>query len=119
MLAPPGGRGRLSREGDPLIAEDGRRFAIDRRIVRMLDGVDEGLAAELAVQEAALDIYLDQRQFLTQYDRTVMTPLAIEQMLGPFSGEALDAGCGVGTRRHSAESGRLSGVHSREYGLQT
>jgi SAM-dependent methyltransferase len=76
----------------------------------MLGQPDSELAKELIAQEAALDIYLDERQLLTQYDHRVTTPLAIEELLGPISGEILDAGCGTGA------VGRLY-PHLEPYGL--
>lgn len=101
VLAPitqPGGGSRLRRtaDGEALVADNGRRFAIDRGIVRMLGQPDDGLAKELISQEAALNLYLDERQLLTLYDHRVTTPLAIEALLGPVSGEILDVGCGTG-----------------------
>jgi SAM-dependent methyltransferase len=74
---------------------DGRRFPIESGIVRMLDEVDPGLAAELEAQKAALDIYLDERLLLTRYEHTIAR-LVVEKLLGQVAGEVLDAGCGVG-----------------------
>lgn len=95
LLVPPGGRGTLDRNGDALVSDDGRRFPIEGGIVRMLEAVDPGLAAELKAQEAALAIYLNDRFLLTRYERT-LARVAVEDLLGTVSGPVLDAGCGIG-----------------------
>jgi SAM-dependent methyltransferase len=85
----------LRRDGEWLVDGDGRRFPLESGVVRMLDEVDSGLAAELQAQKAALDIYLDERLLLTRYERTVAR-LVVEKLLGHVAGHVLDAGCGVG-----------------------
>jgi ubiquinone/menaquinone biosynthesis C-methylase UbiE len=78
-------------------AHDGRRFPVEDGVVRMLGTVDPDLAKELAAQEAALDVYLDESQLMTLYERKV-TRVAVDEMLGAVTpGAALiDVGCGVG-----------------------
>src|SRR5437773_440912 len=71
ILACPGGKGRLRKEGDRLVADDGRDFPIENRIVRMLESIDPALAAELASQDAAREIYLDDRLVVMLYPRKV------------------------------------------------
>jgi ubiquinone/menaquinone biosynthesis C-methylase UbiE len=78
-------------------AYDGRRYPVEDGVVRMLDTVNPELAAELAAQEAALDVYLDETQLMTLYERKV-TRVAVGEMLGavPAGAAILDVGCGVG-----------------------
>jgi SAM-dependent methyltransferase len=61
----------------------------------MLGTVDDHLTAELAAQARALEVYLDERFLLTQYDASTFVPRAVE-LLGDQRGAVLDAGCGVG-----------------------
>src|SRR5215211_8006609 len=95
QLTSPGGKGHLQRNGDALVAEDGRRYVIEHGIVRMLDEVDRGLEAELEAQQAAMEIYLDERLLLMRNEHNVAR-LVVEELLGHTSGAVLDAGCGVG-----------------------
>jgi len=95
VLTAPGGRGRLARAGDALVGEDGRRFPIERGIVRMLDAVDPLLAAELAAQAEALPLYTDERLLMTRLEREVAR-VAVEELLDGVRGTILDAGCGIG-----------------------
>ena len=95
MLVSPGGGERLKHEGNFLVGPDRHRYPIENGIVRMLDQVDRGLAAELDAQQAALEIYLDERLLLTRYEHRV-AQLAVERLLEDLSGEILDAGCGIG-----------------------
>jgi ubiquinone/menaquinone biosynthesis C-methylase UbiE len=78
-------------------AFDGRRFPVEDGVVRMLGAVDPELAKELAAQEAALDVYLDDSQLMTLYERKV-TRVAVDEMLGAVAPGAalLDVGCGIG-----------------------
>jgi SAM-dependent methyltransferase len=94
-LVVPGGGERLRHDGDALIAPHGRRFPIEHGIVRMLEQVEPALAAELDAQQAALEIYLDERLLLTRYENRVAR-LAVEKLLGRVPGAVLDAGCGIG-----------------------
>ena len=78
-------------------AYDGRRYPVDDGVVRMLGAADPDLAKELAAQEAALDVYLDESQLMTLYERRV-TRVAVDEMLGAVVPGAalLDVGCGIG-----------------------
>jgi SAM-dependent methyltransferase len=96
-LCVPGGGARLWREGNALLGPGGRRYPIEDGIVRMLPDVDPHLAAELTAQQAALDVYTDERLLMTRHERTVAR-IVVEEMLGVPVGAAtiLDAGCGIG-----------------------
>ena len=95
ILTTPGGKEKLRRDGDTLIARDGSTFRIEKGIVRMLESIDPALAAELAAQDAAREIYLDDRLLVMRYERKLAQVL-VEQMLDGVRGRILDAGCGVG-----------------------
>jgi ubiquinone/menaquinone biosynthesis C-methylase UbiE len=95
ILATPGGNTRLRRQGDQLVADDGRSFPIENGIVRMLESVDAALAAELASQYAAREIYLDNRLVVMRFQRT-LGRILVQDMLGGIRGKLLEAGCGVG-----------------------
>ncbi len=95
ILVAPGGKGRLRRQGEMLIAEDGRRFRVENGIVRMLESIDPALAAELASQDAAREIYLDERLVVMRYERR-LAQILVEGMLDGVQGPILDAGCGIG-----------------------
>lgn len=95
ILAAPGGGGSVRLDGECLVSDDCRRYPIERGIVRMLEDVDAGLAAELEAQEAAIDIYTNEGFLLTRYERT-LARVAVEDLLIRSDGPILDAGCGVG-----------------------
>jgi SAM-dependent methyltransferase len=95
LLSLPGGAGHLQRAEGSFIGDDGRRFPVEKGIVRMLGDVDQGLAAELAAQEQSLHMYVDDGFLLTRYERN-LARIAIEELMGKVSGPILDAGCGVG-----------------------
>ncbi|HEY3357874.1 MAG TPA: methyltransferase domain-containing protein [Polyangia bacterium] len=108
LLTAPGGRGALRRDGSDLVAGDGRRFPIRDGIIEMLGPVSDALRVELAAQAAAEANYLDQRLFMTQYERDVVTHVL--SLLGDAEGPFLDPGCGIGL------VGRHHG-HLRLYGI--
>jgi len=109
ILACPGGKGRLRKEGDRLVADDGRDFPIENRIVRMLESIDPALAAELASQDAAREIYLDDRLVVMRYQRK-LAQILVEELLDGVRGTILDAGCGIGLLGSSYPELGLYGV---------
>src|SRR5438046_126606 len=97
LLTVPGGGAPLRPDGDAFVSEDGRRFRVERGIVRTLHQVDSALAAELAAQEVAKDIYLDERLLLPRYEEE-LARFAVEELFRDGRGGTaiLDAGCGIG-----------------------
>jgi SAM-dependent methyltransferase len=94
LLTAPGGRGRLQREGDVLVAEDGRRFPVRGGVALMLGEVGAALGTELETQAIGLTNYLDERLFITRYERDVAQ--RVRELLGDAGGPIVDAGCGIG-----------------------
>jgi SAM-dependent methyltransferase len=97
LLAVPGGKGTLRRDGDAFVSESGERFEIDGGVVRTLRNVDPDLARELESQIAGMSIYTDESLLMPRYENEV-AELATVKMFGgrPPSGTVLDAGCGIG-----------------------
>jgi len=66
----------------------------------MLDHVDAGLQQELVAQDAALELYLDERMLMSAYEplliQQIMQALGLTESVSPATAPILDAGCGVG-----------------------
>jgi len=87
----------LRREGDAYVGDNGQRYEIEGRIVRVLRNVNPELARELESQAIAADDYGDPRFLMPRYERD-MAELALVRLFGGQApkGDVLDAGCGIG-----------------------
>src|ERR1051325_5244150 len=81
-LTTPGGGHRGPLSGGGAVADDGTRFAIENGIVRMLGQVDPQLAAELAAQDAAKEIYLDEGFIVMRHEYELIRLLVGELLSG-------------------------------------
>jgi SAM-dependent methyltransferase len=94
-LSPPGGGRALKLDKDAFVGPGGKRFPIERGIVRMLGTVDAVQEAELKAQRLAITAYLSERMLIARYERRVVRTCV--EMLGREPGLVCDLGCGVGT----------------------
>jgi SAM-dependent methyltransferase len=96
-LVEPGTLGKVSRENEAYVGASGRRYAIERGIVRMLNEIEPLLAQEIETQRIALALYTDPKLLMPRYELD-MARFAMQEMFGAAlpKGRILDVGCGIG-----------------------